>query len=234
MLELEGLHKSFRSAGDTAPSLLFEAVSLRLAPGDCVAVMGESGVGKSTLLNCIAGLESLDGGTMRLNGHDLRALGEDDFARLRRRHYGFVFQAFHVLPHLSVLHNVALPLWLLEVNRRDADLRARAMLARVGLSGRVDDWPRTLSGGELQRVAIARALVHGPGLVLADEPTGNLDPERAREVLDVLLGEIRAAGAIGLVVTHSLAAAARIGRCLRLTRDGLHEDRADDRGVRRS
>jgi putative ABC transport system ATP-binding protein len=218
MLEITGLTKRF-AAGGAAP--LFAGVSLTLTAGECVAVMGESGVGKSTLLNCIAGLEPIDGGTMVLDGVDLAALDEDAFARLRRRRYGFVFQAFHILPHLTLRQNVALPLWLLEVAAAEADARAQAMLARVGLGGRADDWPRHLSGGELQRVAIARALVHGPSVVLADEPTGNLDPERAAEVLALLLGCVRGAGAIGILVTHSQAAAARTDRVLRLTRGGL-------------
>jgi putative ABC transport system ATP-binding protein len=218
MLEITALTKRF-APGGAAP--LFADVSLTLAGGECVAVMGESGVGKSTLLNCIAGLEPIDGGMMRLDGVDLAALDEDAFARLRRRKFGFVFQAFHILPHLTLRQNVALPLWLLDVGTGEADARAQAMLERVGLGGRADDWPRHLSGGELQRVAIARALVHEPSLVLADEPTGNLDPERAAEVLELLLGCVRGAGAIGILVTHSQAAAARTDRVLRLTRDGL-------------
>jgi len=221
MLEIDGLTKRFGASGEPA---LFAGVSLRLAPGECVAIMGESGVGKSTLLNCIAGLEAVDGGRIGLDGTDLTALDEDAFARLRRRSYGFVFQAFHVLPHLTLAQNVALPLWLLDVPGAAADRRARAMLARVGLEKRGDDWPRHLSGGELQRVAIARALVHEPALVLADEPTGNLDPERAAGVLALLLECVRGAGAIGIIVTHSRAAAARTDRVLRLTAHGLRPD----------
>jgi len=217
MLELHQLAKRF--AAGAAP--LFADVSLTVAAGECVAVMGESGVGKSTLLNCIAGLEPVDAGRIVLDGAELTALDEDGFARLRRRKYGFVFQAFHVLPHLDLAQNVAVPLWLLGVGRAEAAARARAMLARVGLGERAADWPRHLSGGELQRVAIARALVHRPGLVLADEPTGNLDPERAAAVLDLLLESLREAGAAGILVTHSSIAAARADRVLRLTRSGL-------------
>lgn len=217
MLELHQLAKRF--AAGAAP--LFADVSLTVAAGECVAVMGESGVGKSTLLNCIAGLEPVDAGRIVLDGAELTALDEDGFARLRRRKYGFVFQAFHVLPHLDLAQNVAVPLWLLGVGRAEAAARARAMLARVGLGERAADWPRHLSGGELQRVAIARALVHRPGLVLADEPTGNLDPERAAAVLDLLLESLREAGAGGILVTHSSVAAARADRVLRLTRTGL-------------
>jgi putative ABC transport system ATP-binding protein len=216
MLELLDLTKRF----DTARPL-FANVSLRLGPGECVAIMGESGVGKSTLLNCIAGLETVDAGSMRLDGTDLIGLDDDAFARLRRRHYGFVFQAFHLLPHLTLAQNVALPLWLLDCAAGEARARALDMLGQVGLADRADDWPRRLSGGEMQRVAIARALVHRPALVLADEPTGNLDSERAAGILELLLGRIRSAGACGIVVTHSRAAAARTDRVLRLGPDGL-------------
>jgi putative ABC transport system ATP-binding protein len=221
MLELQRVEKRF-DRGRGAP--LFAQVSLALAPGECVAIMGESGVGKSTLLNCIAGLERVDAGRMVLDGDALTGLGDDDFARLRRRKYGFVFQAFHILPHLTLAQNVALPLWLLNESERHAEARARAMLERVGLAARHAELPAHLSGGELQRVAIARALVHGPSLVLADEPTGNLDPERADSVLDLLLENVREAGAMAVLVTHSQVAAARTDRVLRLTRSGLHED----------
>jgi putative ABC transport system ATP-binding protein len=183
--------------------------------------MGESGVGKSTLLNCIAGLEPVDGGRIRLREQELTRLDEDAFALLRRREFGFVFQAFHLLAHLTLAQNVALPLWLLDEDDASADRRARAMLERVGLGARADDWPRHLSGGEMQRVAIARALVHEPALVLCDEPTGNLDPERASGVLALLFERIQAAGAIAILVTHSLAAATHADRTLRLTANGL-------------
>lgn len=220
MLAIENLTKGFGTTGERP---LFAAVSLTLTPGESVAIMGESGVGKSTLLNCIAGLEPADGGRIRLRGRDLTALDEDAFALLRRRDFGFVFQAFHLLPHLTLAQNVALPLWLLDQDDVSADRRARAMLGRVGLAARADDWPRHLSGGEMQRVAIARALVHEPALVLCDEPTGNLDPARAAGVLALLFERIRAAGAIAILVTHSLAAAAHADRTLRLTPAGLVE-----------
>ena len=218
MLALREIGKGF---GTTASRPLFSDVALTLSAGECVAIMGESGVGKSTLLNCIAGLERVDRGSIRLDGVELTELDDDAFARLRRQRYGFIFQAFHILPHLTVGQNVALPLWLLGHSDGEARPRATAMLARVGLGERGGDWPHHLSGGELQRVAIARALVHEPALVLADEPTGNLDPQRAGEVLDLLLDCIRSAGASGIVVTHSPTAAARTDRIVRLTATGL-------------
>jgi len=203
--------------------VLFEGLALRVEAAECVAIVGESGSGKSTLLNCIAGLEAIDGGTIRVGDTPIERLDDDAMARLRRSHFGFVFQAFHILPHLDLLQNVALPLWLLGTAEADAARRAREMLARVGLGARATDPPQQLSGGELQRVAIARALVHRPHLVLADEPTGNLDPGRASEVLDLLLGQIRDSRAAGVMVTHSRSAAARADRVLELRADGLHD-----------
>jgi len=203
--------------------VLFERLALRVDAGECVAIVGESGSGKSTLLNCIAGLEPIDGGTIRVGETPIERLDDDAMARLRRSHFGFVFQAFHILPHLNLLQNVALPLWLLGIAEAEAARRAQEMLGRVGLRARAPDPPQQLSGGELQRVAIARALVHRPHLVLADEPTGNLDPGRASEVLDLLLGQIRDSRAAGVMVTHSRSAAARADRVLELRADGLHD-----------
>ena len=197
---------------------VFEHVSLSVKPGEFVAIVGESGVGKSTLLNCMAGLDSWDAGTVVLDGVDLGTLGEDAKALLRREKVGFVFQAFHVLPHLDVAQNVALPLMLL--HRPDA-ARVQAMLDAVGLHGLGQRLPQQLSGGQLQRVAIARALVHRPSLLLADEPTGNLDPSTATKVLDVLLAQTREHGASLVLVTHSQAAAARADRVLHLSSIGV-------------
>lgn len=221
MLIIDNLTKRFDAIGDLP---LFQGVCLRLEPGQSVAIMGESGVGKSTLLNCIAGLEPIDGGRIHLGDRDLSNLAEDDFAFLRRQAFGFVFQAFHLLPHLSLAQNVALPLWLLDQDEASADRCARALLERVGLGHRADDWPRHLSGGEMQRVAIARALVHQPRLVLCDEPTGNLDPSRALGVMELLFEGIRTAGAMGILVTHSRSAAGYADRVLRLTAGGLIEE----------
>lgn len=212
MLMLEGLSKSY---GETR---VFHDVTLELGAGEFVALLGESGVGKSTLLNCIAGLDAADAGRIMVAGQDLATLDEAGRARLRRARLGFVFQAFHVLPHLTVAENVALPLLLL--NRPD-ERRVAALLDAVGLGGLGARYPAQLSGGQLQRVAIARAVVHSPGLILADEPTGNLDPETAERVLGVLLAQVREAGAACLLVTHSEAAAARADRVLRLTAHGI-------------
>ena len=198
-------------------SVVFTNVSLRVEAGEFVAIVGESGVGKSTLLNCMAGLDTWDEGSVRLNGEDLGTMSDDQRALLRRRHVGFVFQAFHVLPHLDVAQNVALPLLLL--NQPD-DVRVQAMLDAVGLAGMGARLPQQLSGGQLQRVAIARALVHRPTLLLADEPTGNLDPTTAAKVLDALIAQTREHGASLVLVTHSEAAAARADRVLHLSSAG--------------
>ena len=197
---------------------VFTNVSLTVAPGEFVAIVGESGVGKSTLLNCLAGLDDWDDGTVALDGTDLDALDDSARALWRRRHVGFVFQAFHVLPHLDVAQNVALPLLLLQ---QPDDARVAAMLDAVGLAGLGDRLPQQLSGGQLQRVAIARALVHRPKLVLADEPTGNLDTATATRVMDALTSQTRASGATLVLVTHSEGAAARADRVLHLTASGM-------------
>jgi putative ABC transport system ATP-binding protein len=197
---------------------VFDAVSLTVAAGEFVAIVGESGVGKSTLLNCMAGLDTWDSGSVVLDDVDLGRLNDDQKARLRREKTGFVFQAFHVLPHLDVAQNVALPLMLL--GQHD-DARVQAMLAAVGLAGLGARLPQQLSGGQLQRVAIARALIHRPTLLLADEPTGNLDPGTAARVMDALIEQTREHQAALVLVTHSQAAAARADRVLRLAADGL-------------
>lgn len=199
---------------------VFQGVDLQVQAGECVAIMGESGVGKSTLLHCIAGLESWHAGAIRVGGVSVGDLTEPQRAQLRRRDIGFVFQAFHVLPHLDVAQNIGLPL-LLNACAADIDGRVRSAMAAVGLDGLGQRMPSQLSGGQLQRVAIARALVHGPRLVLADEPTGNLDPGNAARVMQVLVSQARAQSAALLLVTHSQQAAAVMDRCLRMTDAGL-------------
>ena len=199
---------------------VFSGVSLTVARGEFVAIVGESGVGKSTLLNCMAGLDQWNSGSVVLDGLDLGSLNDDQKAQLRREKTGFVFQAFHVLPHLDVAQNVALPLLLLS---QPDDARVQAMLEAVGLGGLGKRLPQQLSGGQLQRVAIARALVHRPSLLLADEPTGNLDPGTAAKVIDVLIAQTREHGASLVLVTHSEAAARRADRVLQLSNTGCVE-----------
>jgi putative ABC transport system ATP-binding protein len=220
MLDVRGLTKSF--AGPAGRRVL-DGVHLRVQPGEYVAIVGESGVGKSTLLNLVAGLDVPDSGQVLLEGRDLAQLDEDARTRLRRSRMGFVFQAFHVLPHLTVGRNVGLPLALNGQSGPAAEERVHELLAAVGLAHRAGSLPRELSGGELQRVAVARALAHRPALVLADEPTGNLDPDNAAVILEILRAQIKRDNAAGVLVTHSATAAATTDRVYELARSGLHE-----------
>ena len=217
MLELRHIGKAYANGRQVLVNL-----SYTLAAGEYVAIMGESGVGKSTLLNLIAGLDVPDTGEILIDGVVMSSLDDDAATRLRRKEFGFVFQAFHILPHLTLRQNIALPLLLNSVPAERIAERTDEMLEAVGLRGRGDHFPRQLSGGELQRVAIARALVHGPKLILADEPTGNLDPDTAQDILRLMRAEIKANGASGIMVTHSHAAAATADRVLVLAKDGLH------------
>jgi putative ABC transport system ATP-binding protein len=212
LLQIRSLAKRYGEA------TVFRQVDLDLAAGEFIAILGESGVGKSTLLNCIAGLDTVDEGTVHIAGTPMTTLPEAEQAVFRRVHLGFVFQAFHVLPHLSVARNVGLPLLL---QGRPDEARVEALLGAVGLHGLGERLPQTLSGGQLQRVALARALVHRPQLVLADEPTGNLDPETAQKMMDLLVAQVREQGAACVLVTHSQHAAERADRVLTLRRDGL-------------
>jgi putative ABC transport system ATP-binding protein len=211
-----------RSVAGPSRRVLMRDLELTVSSGEYVAIMGESGVGKSTLLNLVAGLERPDSGRIELDGIELTGLDDDALTVLRRSRMGFVFQAFHILAHVSVGRNVALPLVLNGFGREEIARRVARMLAAVGLADRAESSPRELSGGELQRVAIARALVIGPRLVLADEPTGNLDPATARQVLDLLRGQIKSSGAMGLLITHSPLAAATADRVLTMRDAGLY------------
>jgi putative ABC transport system ATP-binding protein len=216
---------SARSLAKSVPGgrCLFSGLDLAVAPGEIVAIMGESGVGKSTLLNLLAGLDTPDSGAVSIAGQTLSSLSDNDRTDMRRDRIGFVFQAFHILPHLSLAQNVALPLLLAGHPPATALARAETLVADVGLAGRGADYPAALSGGELQRIAIARALVHRPALLLADEPTGNLDPETADLILALLVAAVRRQGASLVMVTHSDRAAAAADRILRLSAFGLFE-----------
>ncbi|HXM81471.1 MAG TPA: ABC transporter ATP-binding protein [Burkholderiales bacterium] len=197
---------------------VLNAVSLDLAAGEYVAVIGDSGIGKSTLLNVIAGLEPVDAGEVWFQEKEVTRLSDDEQTLLRRDKFGFVFQAFHILPHLTVEQNVALPLLLRNMKQQG---RVKNIISSVGLAGREQSMPRELSGGELQRVAIARALVGDPKLVLADEPTGNLDPDNARQVLALLRAQVKERGAAAILATHSESSAAGCDRRYRLSAEGL-------------
>lgn len=212
--------------GQAPASTVFEQVSCAVQPGEFVAVVGDSGVGKSTFLNCLAGLDTWQQGRVVHAGVDLSTLDEAQRAVWRRRHLGFVFQAFHVLPHLDVAQNIALPLMLLGRRGAENRERVRQVLHAVGLDGLGERLPQQLSGGQLQRVAIARALVHAPPLLLADEPTGNLDPGTARQIMELLLAQTREQQTALVLVTHSMDAARRADRVLRLTAQGMQPETA--------
>ena len=219
MLKVRDLSKSY---GGARSRVVLCDIALDIARGEYIAITGESGVGKSTLLNLIAGLEVPDTGTVELDGAGVTALDDTERTLLRRDRIGFVFQAFHLLPHLTVAQNVALPLSLAGTGRQQAAARVGDLLDAVGLADAAGSYPRELSGGEMQRAAIARALVHRPQLLLADEPTGNLDPETARSILALLREQVKNAAGAGILVTHSAAAAATADRVLTLTAAGLH------------
>jgi len=219
VLAIRNLCKSY---GGVRPREVLRDITLELSRGEYISITGESGVGKSTLLNLIAGLEVPDTGTVELDGASVTALDDTGRTLLRRDRIGFVFQAFHLLPHLTVAQNVALPLSLAGTARQQVAARIGDLLPAVGLADAADSYPRELSGGEMQRAAIARALVHQPQLLLADEPTGNLDPETARSILALLREQVKRGGGAGILVTHSAAAAATADRVLTLTADGLH------------
>ena len=212
LIDLVDIRLSFGK--DAARVDVLNGASLRLLPGESAALLGPSGSGKSSLLAVIAGLERASAGQAMLLGSDMAALDEDALARLRGRGVGIVLQSFHLLPTMTALENVAVPLEL--AGDKDASERARAELRAVGLGHRFDHYPAQLSGGEQQRVAIARATAPRPKLLLADEPTGNLDAATGAAIIDLLFDRASAAGAGMLVITHDPAIAARAGRVLRM------------------
>ncbi len=219
MIELTGIRKSYRQGRDAVHALA--GVDLSIARGEFVAVMGPSGSGKSTLLNVLGALDRPDAGTYRLEHDDVGALDDDAASSLRNRRIGFVFQSFHLLPRLTVLENTLLPTRYAGHADAGALARARTLLERVGLGDRVSHRPGELSGGQQQRAAIARALLMEPALLLADEPTGNLDSRSAVAVLE-LLDELNRAGQTLVLVTHDAEVASRAHRTVHL-RDGLVE-----------
>ena len=222
LLQVSDLAK--RYGEEETRSTVFEQVSCEIAAGEFVAIVGDSGVGKSTFLNCLAGLDSWQQGQVLHQGVDLSTLDEAQRAIWRRAHLGFVFQAFHVLPHLDVTQNIALPLMLLGRLNADGQQRVQQVIDAVGLQGLGQRLPQQLSGGQLQRVAIARALVHSPPLLLADEPTGNLDPSTAQQIMNLLLQQTRDRGTALVLVTHSAEAARRADRVLRMTAGGMQAE----------
>ena len=218
VLRLENLTKRYRS--DRPP--VFENLNLELREGEYLAIMGESGVGKSTLLNLLAGLDAPDSGRVFLEGEDISVMNDDAVTLLRRHSVGFVFQAFHVLPYLTVEQNIALPLELLGTPAAERSRRTAEMMQGVGIAPLAKRYARDLSGGEVQRIAIARALVHRPRLLLADEPTGNLDPQSAAQILSLLRAQLKQNSAAGILITHSRAAADTADRIVMLDARGLH------------
>ncbi len=214
VVEVSRLSRTVVSDGGAELHIL-DDVSFDIMAGEAVAIVGASGSGKSTLLGLLAGLDSPSGGTVRIRGQDLFALDEDGRAALRGACVGFVFQSFQLLPALTALENVMLPLEL--AGRRDARAEAEAWLGRVGLAGRLGHYPRQLSGGEQQRVAVARAFAPSPALVLADEPTGNLDVATGEAVIELMFSLNAESGTTLVLVTHDTALAARCGRSLRLS-----------------
>ena len=221
MLVLRNVVKSYTGLRQRE---VLRGINLEVERGAFISIMGESGVGKSTLLNLIAGLDTPDAGSIIVDGVDIGALDETRRTLLRRSRIGFVFQAIHLLPHLTIAQNVRLPLDLIGMDRAEADRRTREILEAVGIAALGADYPRVASGGEAQRAAIARALIHAPALVLADEPTGNLDADNAAQVLSILKRTVKEHGTTALLVTHSNAAARAADRIYRLTADGLQAE----------
>ena len=230
VLRAKGLSRHY--PGDGVPVRAVDTVDLALEQGEAVSVMGPSGCGKSTLLHLLGGLERPTAGELWLGGQRVDTLSETGWARLRRRNFGFVFQAFHLVDELSAVENVELPALLIGVSRRAARARARGLLERLGVADRAGYLPDRLSGGQRQRVALARALVNEPLLVLADEPTGNLDSAATAELLR-LFAEVHDAGQTLLIVTHDPRVAATADRLLTMRDGSIVEDMRLDGGLSR-
>jgi len=219
MLQANNLCKHYVDAGHR--QVVFEDLELSIHPGETLALIGASGSGKTTLLNVLSGIDTPDRGEVLINGRDLHAQGEPERTRIRREQMGFVFQFFNLIPTLSVAENIALPLELIGAPRRRQQTTVEELLQAIGLGHTAERYPDTLSGGEQQRVAIARALAHRPRLLLADEPTGNLDEETGDQIMGMLLRLAREQSTALLIVTHSQPVAARADRVLRLHRGNL-------------
>ena len=214
MLQVNQLHKSYRS-GD-ALQVVLQALDVRVAEAEVAALVGASGSGKTTLLNLLSGIDDPDGGKVLIDGVDIHALGEPQRTLFRRCHIGFVFQFFNLIPTLTVGENIALPMELAGTPAQQIGARTQALLAQVGLTGMSGRYPETLSGGEQQRTAVARALAHRPKILLADEPTGNLDEATGAMVISLLTGLAREQGTTMVIVTHSAGVAAAADRVMQL------------------
>ena len=226
-INLEGVDKSYGK--DTAQQQVLHNINLSVARGERVAVLGHSGCGKSTLLNVISGIDTVDSGTVCISDTNLTHLSEKERTLFRRRNIGFVYQSFNLIPTLTALENIQLPLQLNNYTPTEIDSQAHAMLSQVGLSERADAYPDELSGGEQQRIAIARAMVHSPALVLADEHTGNLDADTGRQMMELFNDIAKATGQTVLMVTHSMAVAKNADRVIRFNDGKLHtDDRFDE------